>query len=99
MMCSSVDLPEPEGPISVRNSPAWISSEIRLSAAMRVSPCSYIFERVRIETIAPFSPTWKKFQHPTFNIQRILSWNEHSSFSNGHAINHRVASYSMAYEF
>ena len=51
MMCSSVLLPEPDGPISDRNSPRAMSRLTSSSAAISISPWRYTFERLRMETI------------------------------------------------
>ena len=50
MIRSSVDLPQPEGPISETNSPGCTSRSIRSSAS--TSPRSKRFERPVIETAA-----------------------------------------------
>ena len=47
MMRRSVDLPQPDGPISETNSPAWMSSVMSSSA---VTPVRNDFERPSIET-------------------------------------------------
>jgi hypothetical protein len=44
-MCMNVDLPEPDGPTMVTNSPASTSSETPRNASTESSPTVYVFVR------------------------------------------------------
>src|SRR5260221_2462464 len=52
MMCSSVDLPAPDGPMMDTNSPSLMSSAIRRSTQVRLAPSAYDFSRLRSEISA-----------------------------------------------
>ena len=47
MMCSSVDLPAPDGPMIETNSPAVMSMATRRRTHVRLAPCAYDFSRLR----------------------------------------------------
>ena len=64
MIRSSVDLPQPEGPISETNSPGWTSRSIRSSAS--TSPRSKRFE-------SPVTETAAASRHATFSGARWTS--------------------------
>src|ERR687887_1803507 len=44
-MCMNVDLPEPDGPVTARNSPRWTSRFTPRSARTSTSPTMYVFTR------------------------------------------------------
>ena len=48
-MCISVDLPEPDGPVTARNSPCPTSSDTPRSARTSTSPTVYVLTRLRTE--------------------------------------------------
>src|SRR5688572_1236625 len=48
IMCRSVDLPAPDGPIIETNSPSFTSTLIRRSTYVRLVPCAYDFSILRI---------------------------------------------------
>src|SRR6185312_9620427 len=48
-MCIRVDLPEPEGPVTARNSPSWTSSDTPRNARTSTSPTVYVLTRLRTE--------------------------------------------------
>src|SRR5438309_6756613 len=48
-MCMNVDLPEPEGPVTARNSPRWTSRLTPRSARTSTSPTTYVFTRFLTE--------------------------------------------------
>ena len=54
MMRSAVDLPQPDGPSRLRNSPRSTSSDMSLSASV---PFENIFETFRMETTARLDAT------------------------------------------
>ena len=64
MIRSSVDLPQPDGPISETNSPGWTSRSMPSSAS--TSPRSKRFERFLTETAAAS-------RHATFSGARWTS--------------------------
>src|SRR6476661_3625598 len=49
MMCMNVDLPEPEGPVTARNSPVWTSKLTPRSARTSTSPTTYVLTRLLTE--------------------------------------------------
>src|SRR5579862_7394378 len=56
MMCSSVDLPAPDGPMIDTNSPSLMSSAMRRSTHVRLAPSAYDFSMFRIDTSASAGP-------------------------------------------
>src|SRR5712691_5672969 len=44
-MCMKVDLPEPDGPVTARNSPRWTSRFTPRSAFTSTSPTTYVLTR------------------------------------------------------
>src|SRR5512133_3854772 len=48
-MCMNVDLPEPEGPVTARNSPDSTSRLTPRRAFTWISPTTYVFTRLRTE--------------------------------------------------
>src|ERR1700681_1595887 len=53
MMCSSVDLPAPDGPMTETNSPSLMSISIRRRTKVRPTPCAYDFSMLRSEISTP----------------------------------------------
>src|SRR5438309_2292330 len=58
-MCMNVDLPDPDGPVTARNSPRWTSRFTPRSARTSTSPTMYVFTRfltaMTVLDIVPYS--------------------------------------------
>src|SRR5262245_32017966 len=54
-MCMKVDLPEPDGPVTARNSPVWTSRFTPRSAFTSTSPTTYVLTRLLTEITSDIS--------------------------------------------
>ena len=70
-MCISVDLPDPDGPMTAVNCPVGIVSETPLSASTAVSPTPYVRVMSNASTAA-FGSLWCSVISTSFPVRLLV---------------------------